>query len=213
MRVPRSRGAVSGVLLMILGAWGALVPLIGHYFNLVVGPDKAWDLTTGRLWLSLLPGVVVFLGGLLLTLSADRASGGFGAWLALVGGVWFVIGQEMSELWNHGVSQAGPALGGTGKRVLEQLAYFDALGALIIALAAFALGRLAVRSVRDVEYARARDRDRDGVDDRDERVAPGGGAVTGDRFEHDRGTGAVDRDAETRVVEPGTTSTTTRRVD
>src|SRR5260370_1257056 len=32
-RIPRSRGAVSGVLLILLGAWGALVPFVGSYFG------------------------------------------------------------------------------------------------------------------------------------------------------------------------------------
>lgn len=206
MRVPRSRGAVTGVLLMILGAWGALVPLIGHYFNFVIGPDKAWDLTTGRFWLSVLPGIVVFAGGLLLTLSANRASGGFGAWLALVGGAWFVVGEQVSQLWNHGVGQAGPALGGTTRRVFEHLAYFDALGALTIALSAFALGRLAVRSVRDAQLMRDRDRTA-GTEQ------PG---TRRGRFGRRRDTtvpGRFDRGAETRVAEPGATTTTHGSVD
>ena len=33
LHMPRSRGAVSGLLLLILGAWGALVPFIGPYFH------------------------------------------------------------------------------------------------------------------------------------------------------------------------------------
>jgi len=207
MRVPRSRGAVSGVLLMILGAWGALVPLIGHYFNFVIGPDKAWDLTTGRFWLSVLPGIVVFVGGLLLTLSANRASGGFGGWLALVGGVWFVIGEQVSRLWNHGIGQSGPALGGNTRQVFEQLAYFGLLGAVIVAVSAFALGRLAVRSVRDVEYARERERDQ---------VAGGPTGTRRGRFGRRRGTadsGRFDRDADTHVAERGATTTTHGSVD
>src|SRR3954454_128357 len=151
MRIPRTRGAVSGVLLMILGAWGALVPFIGHYFDFVIGSDRAWDFTAGRFWLSLLPGAVVFLGGLLLLVAKTRPTAAIGAWLGIAGGAWFVCGQFFSELWNHGQRQPGPILGGTGHRVAEQLAYFTGLGALIIAIAAFALGRLAVRSVRDAE--------------------------------------------------------------
>jgi hypothetical protein len=155
MRIPRTRGAVSGVLLMILGAWGALVPFIGHYLNLAVGPDTAWQWTAGHGWLSVLPGAVVFLGGLLLLAARTRPTGAFGAWLGIAGGAWFVIGQFMSELWNHGVPQTGVFHGGTGHRVAEQMLYFTGLGALIVAIAAFALGRLAVRSVRDVELAAA----------------------------------------------------------
>ena len=74
MRIPRSRGAVSGLLLVILGAWGALAPLIGPSFNLTIGPDTTFDMTAGRFWLSVLPGVVVALGGLMTLLSANRAT-------------------------------------------------------------------------------------------------------------------------------------------
>src|SRR5438094_400214 len=35
VRVPRSRGGRSGVMLVLLGAGGALVPLIGAYFQFV----------------------------------------------------------------------------------------------------------------------------------------------------------------------------------
>ncbi len=36
MRIPRSRGAMSGLLLVILGLWGALIPFVGalHQFRL-----------------------------------------------------------------------------------------------------------------------------------------------------------------------------------
>ena len=73
MRIPRSRGAVSGLLLMVLGAWAALIPFIGPYFDVSMGTDQTWHWTTGRLWLSVIPGVVTFVGGFLLSSSAHRA--------------------------------------------------------------------------------------------------------------------------------------------
>jgi hypothetical protein len=151
MLIPRSRGAVSGVLLIILGAFGALISLIGPYFDFTVGATDAWSFSDGHVWLSVVPGVAVLAGGLLLTLSANRAAAGFGAWLALAGGIWMVIGGQISRLWNDGESIAGAAAGGNGQRVAEQLVFYEGLGVLITALAAFALGRLAVRSVRDAE--------------------------------------------------------------
>ena len=60
------RGRVIGFLLMVLGAWGALVPFVGPYFGYAYTPDQVWVYTSGRLWLSILPGAAVFLGGLLL---------------------------------------------------------------------------------------------------------------------------------------------------
>ncbi|SFB51269.1 hypothetical protein SAMN05216266_11561 [Amycolatopsis marina] len=151
LSMQRSRGAVSGTLLVPLGIWGALIPFIGPYFNVAFGSDQAWVFSGDRFWLSILPGVVVMLGGLLLAPSANRLTGGLGAWLALAGGVWFVIGPVVSQLWGAGGAGApiGQPLGGAGMRTLEQLVAFYGLGALITTLAAFALGRLTVRSVKD----------------------------------------------------------------
>jgi hypothetical protein len=206
MRIPRSRGAVSGLLLMVLGAWGALIPFIGPYFNVSMGTDQTWDWTTGRLWLSVIPGAVAFVGGFLLFSSAHRAKAGFGAWMATAAGIWFVIGTTISMLWNHGVSQAGNALGSTNERVLTVLVSYDGLGVVITGLGAFALGRLAVRSVRDVELARedqlARDR-ADGTDrfERTPATSPSGREVPARDREVERTTpGATDD--RTAVVPP-----------
>lgn len=151
LAMPRSRGAASGTLLIVLGIWGVVIPLVGPYFNYGFSPDQPWVFTLDRLWLSFLPGLAVLVGGLLLGPSANRATGGIGAWLALAGGVWFVIGPTMSILWggNGPATPIGRPLGPSGLAVLELLGYFYALGALMITLAALALGRLAVRSVKD----------------------------------------------------------------
>lgn len=151
LAMPRSRGAASGTLLVVLGIWGAVIPLVGPYFNYGFAPDQPWLFTLDRLFLSFLPGIAVVVGGLLLGPSANRATAGIGAWLALAGGVWFVIGPTMSALWGGGgpVQPIGSPLGPTGLAVLELLGYFYALGALVITLAALAMGRMAVRSVKD----------------------------------------------------------------
>jgi hypothetical protein len=190
MRIPRSRGAVSGLLLMVLGAWGALIPFIGPYFDVSVGTDQTWDWWTGRLWLSVLPGVVAFVGGFLTFRSAHRATAGFGAWMAIAAGAWLAVGPTVSMLWNDGTSAAGAPLGSTNERVLETLVMFEGLGVVIAILGAFALGRLAVRSVKDVELAReaelARERNQVASEQRVERertpatVPVGAGARSSD---------------------------------
>ena len=63
LQVPRSRGAVSGTLLVLLGVWGALIPLVGPYFHYAYTPDAAWTFTAGRIWLEIVPGAATFLGG------------------------------------------------------------------------------------------------------------------------------------------------------
>lgn len=151
MRVPRTRGAVSGAIIALLGAWGALVPFIGPTFGYSIGPDDAWNWTNGRLWLSVLPGAVAVLGGLILMFSARRPTASFGALLGVLAGAWFVVGPTVSQLWNDGVSQIGTVHGSDTLQVFELLGYFLALGALILYFAAAALGRLSVRSLRDIE--------------------------------------------------------------
>src|SRR4051812_49607940 len=92
-RVPRTRGALSGVLLILLGAWAALIPFIGPYFNFAYTPrpNDAWYWTSARGWLEVLPGAAVFLGGLLLLFSASRVVTLFGGWLAAAGGAWLIV--------------------------------------------------------------------------------------------------------------------------
>ncbi|HEX5348300.1 MAG TPA: hypothetical protein VFW64_14535 [Pseudonocardiaceae bacterium] len=143
----RSRGAMTGFLLVLLGVWGAIVPFVGPYFGYTFGVAAPWFFTYDRLWLDILPGIAVFLGGLILGLSANRASGGRAAWLALIGGIWFTIGPVISQLWRGGGLGApiGEPLGSNSLQVLEQLGYFSGLGVLVMALSAFALGRLTVR--------------------------------------------------------------------
>lgn len=152
MTIPRSRGAASGFLLVLLGLWGALVPFIGPNFDFAFTPDQAWTWTTGRGWLEVLPGIVTVLGGLVLLTSRNRATAVLGSWLSVAGGAWFVIGRALAG--PLGLGDAGAPVADTEtKRVWLDLTYFYGLGAVIIFLGALALGRVSVRSVRDVEYA------------------------------------------------------------
>lgn len=152
MRIPRSRGAVSGFLLLLLGLWGALIPFIGPYFNLAYAPDTPWNWTAARGWLEVLPGAVTAFGGLLLLFSANRATALFGGWLAVVGGAWFVIGRLFAAPLGLG-GLGAPTLTGQSGLIALELAFFTGVGALIIAFGGMALGRLSVRSIRDIEYA------------------------------------------------------------
>jgi len=137
-------------MLVLLGAWGGLVAFIGPYFHFAYTPDKAWVYTTGRLWLEILPGAATVLGGLLVLGSARRHTAAFGAFLAALGGAWFVVGNPVSTLWNSGTPQAGvPAGTGLTRLAAENLGFFTGLGVLIVFFAALALGRFAVVGVRE----------------------------------------------------------------
>jgi hypothetical protein len=151
LRVPRSRGVLSGLLLVLLGAWGALIPFIGPYFHYAYTPDTAWTYTSGRLWMEIVPGAAAFLGGLILLATATRPVAMFGAWLAAISGAWFALGPILRPLWTS-VSPLAPGtpVGSTTMRVVEQIGFFYGLGVAIVFLAALALGRLTVVGARDV---------------------------------------------------------------
>ncbi len=128
-RIPRSRGAASGLLLILLGAWGALIPFTGPYFHYAYTPDKAWVYSTGRLWLEIVPGAATALGGLLVLASARRPLAMFGAFVAALGGAWFVVGNLVRSLWNSSIPGAGVPVGSSVSRlVLEELGFFIGLG-------------------------------------------------------------------------------------
>jgi hypothetical protein len=164
MRVPRTRGVGSGVLLILLGAWGALIPFIGPYFHFAYTPDTTWTWTWGRFFLAIVPGVATALGGLILLISAFRPVAMFGAALAAAGGAWFAVGHLLGPVWSSSTTLGGPGsiptalnpgapIGGPLHMVAENLAFFTALGVVIVFLAAVALGRLAVVGARDAQLA------------------------------------------------------------
>ncbi|MBS1693054.1 MAG: hypothetical protein JST91_12615 [Actinobacteria bacterium] len=153
MRIPRSRGAASGFLLIVLGVWGALIPFVGPYAQFAYSPDTPWVWTDARGWLEVLPGAVAVLGGLLLVMSRNRATAMLGSWLAVAAGAWFIVGRVFASMLAMG-DIGVPAAATPAKTVVLELAYFSGLGALIVFLGALALGRLSIRSARDIAYAR-----------------------------------------------------------
>ena len=152
LQMPRSRGAASGFLLILLGIWGALVPFVGPYFDFAFTPDQEWAWTTARGWLEVLPGAATAVGGFLLLSSRNRFTAMLGGWLTVFAGAWFVVGRAVAG--PLGLGDAGSPVAATStKSVVLELAYFYGLGALIIFLGAIALGRLSIRSARDIRYA------------------------------------------------------------
>ncbi len=138
-----SRGAFSGFLLILLGLWGALIPLVGPYFHFAYTPEVAWTYNTARLWLEILPGAAVFVGGFLLMIAKGRHVALFGALLAAAAGAWFTLGPVLSPLWNNHVPMGGSPAGSTVyMRIMEELGFFYALGVVVVFVAAAALGRI-----------------------------------------------------------------------
>lgn len=153
LRVARSRGVVSGLLLILLGAWGAIIPFVGPYFDYAYSPNSTWTWTAGRGLLEVLPGVGAILAGLLLIATANRALAVFAGWLGSAAGAWFIVGPIFGALWGGSSGATGAPVGDTTSRVVEQIGFFFGLGAVILLVAAHASGRLSVRAVSDVRAA------------------------------------------------------------
>jgi hypothetical protein len=151
LQMPRSRGAARGFLLILLGVWGAIIPFVGPYFDFSFTPGQEWIWTAARGWLEVLPGAATVIGGLLLLGSRNRATAMLGSWLAVLAGAWFVVGRALAG--PLGIGDVGAPVAFTdNKRTVLELTYFYGLGSLIIFLGAVALGRLSVRTARDVAY-------------------------------------------------------------
>jgi len=170
VRIARSRGSVCGLLLVLLGLWGGIVPFIGPYFHFAYTPDRAWAYTTGRLYLSVIPGAVALLGGVLAALTRSRPVGVTGGVLAALAGAWFIIGAQFTAVvLRSGSISPGTAISGSllGSRpglqqYAEQLGLFTAVGALLIVLGGIAMGRFSMISARDAEDAAVFDGYEDG---------------------------------------------------
>src|SRR5712691_1882401 len=126
----RSRGSVSGLALVLFGAWGGLAPFIGPYFHSGFEPDQAWYYNAARLYASILPGAVVLLAGLVVLGTRTRWFGGIAAVIAAAGGAWFVAGREVLP-------------------VLASDPNSNSVGLLIVFFAALALGRQSIAAHKD----------------------------------------------------------------
>ena len=153
LRVSRSRGALSGVLLALLGIWGGLIPLVGPYVHYAYTPDHAWTFTAGRVWLEILPAAGTLLGGLILLASRFRPMALLGACLAAASGAWFAVGSALAPLWTNTAAAQGFPVGGHLARAMEQIGYFTGLGVAVVCIASVALGRLSLVSIRDANAA------------------------------------------------------------
>jgi hypothetical protein len=157
LRVSRTRGALSGIVVMLLGLWAGLAAFIGPAFNLAYTPDPntTWHWTAARGWLEVLPGAAAFLGGLILLVSTSRLFAGLGGWLAAIAGAWLIVGSPLAGVMNLNLGSPDPT-SRPGVQAAAALLFFFATGAAIVFFASIAIGRLSVHSVRDVRVAERR---------------------------------------------------------
>src|SRR5256885_13016368 len=74
----------------------------------------------------------------------------FAGLLALAAGLWFIVGPNVSMLWNHGAITVGPPMGRHNiTRTLEWIGFFYGVGALITMFSSYALGFMAALPIVD----------------------------------------------------------------
>jgi hypothetical protein len=152
----RARGSATGTLLVLLGAWGGLAPFVGPYFHFGYTPDKAWAYTSGRLWLSAVPGGAALLGGLIVLATRHRGVGVFGGLIAALGGAWFIVGTQfvVFVLKRPSINPGIPLHQFDGVITLhtyaEDVGLFIGVGILILFLASIAIGRFSVVGAGDL---------------------------------------------------------------
>jgi hypothetical protein len=153
-QIPRSRGAVCGVLLILLGLWGGLAPFAGPYIHFGYTPDTTWHYDVGRLYFSVIPAAAAMLGGLLVLATRNRGVGVFGGILGALGGAWFVEGTAfVTHVLKKSIAVGGPIVRAGAlplQTYLEQIALFTGLGLLILFVGALAIGRFSMLAARDM---------------------------------------------------------------
>jgi hypothetical protein len=196
-RIPRSKGAFSGFLIILLGIWAGLVPFVGPYFHYAMHSNQHWQWFADRFGLEVLPAIVAVVGGFILMTGSTRASSMFGGLLALAAGLWFIVGVNVSILWNHGAITVGPPMGAHNiTRMLEWIGFFYGVGALITMFSSYALGFLAALPIVDERVV-------------GRTAAAGAGAAAG--YAAGRHTGK--RDQADRDAAPATTAPAATRVE
>src|SRR5262249_28448669 len=150
MRIARSTGMASGLIVAALGIWAGLIPFVGPYFHYGFAPDASWHWATSRLWLDVLPGAALIIGGVMMFSASSRTHGIAGSLIGLIAGGWLLLGSAVSLFW-HGAtvgivhSGIGAPIGGPDRAAVEMIGFFYGAGALAVALSGIAFGRFVSR--------------------------------------------------------------------
>ena len=156
-QIPRSRGGICGVILILLGLWGGLAPFVGPYFHFGFTPDATWHYDSGRLYYSIIPGGAALVGGVLVILTRNRGVGIAGGLLGTLGGAWFVAGSGfvtyvLKKSISPGITIV-PAGAQPLRSYLETISLFSGLGILLLVAGAIAIGRFSMVGAKDVAMA------------------------------------------------------------
>lgn len=135
---------VMGLLTLLVGAWGGIVPFVGPLFGFDGDGSVAWYWSLPHVVLWLAPGGAACVAagvtlGVLPRVGGGRGRvGAFGAGaLAVLGGAWFVVGPEA---WPVLVRSAGVfAPGGPLRALAHEVGYSFGPGLLLVMLGALTM--------------------------------------------------------------------------
>jgi hypothetical protein len=140
----------AGLLILLVGAWGGIVPFVGPLFGFSGDGSRSWTWNLPHALLSLAPGAAAVLAGLLVMAAGGRLLRPglkLGGLLAAVCGAWFVVGPVAWPVLEHTRVFVGAA-------PLREFAYWVGYslgpGVLLAALGAFVLGRPSLRPAAPV---------------------------------------------------------------
>jgi hypothetical protein len=137
----------AAAVIALLGAWVFFVPLVGPYFSFGFFTDSTW-VFSGRHWeLLLAPGIAAGIAGLLLAVPSPVARSVV-SMLALLTGVWLLIGPSLYPIWGSDVT---PIDTDQPKQALLWIGYFYGPGALITYLTGYLHGVVRPRGAERVE--------------------------------------------------------------
>jgi hypothetical protein len=150
----RLTATIAGVFAVVVGAWGGIAPYIGHAVRYSADGSATWTWNLQHGLLSLLPGAVAVVGGLLLIASTwtrrERASVLYtveltGAAVILgLSAVWFLIGASVWPVYftSQVVAAASPV-----RTLADMVGYYLAEG-VVLAVVSGIVGSWAVSSLR-----------------------------------------------------------------
>jgi hypothetical protein len=132
----------AGFLVVVLGIASGLAPFFGPLADDSLDTSGPWRLSEDRVTLHVAPAAAAALGGLILLLVGARAFSRVGSLFAMTAGAWLIVAPSLQPLWETGGRQLASATQSETRQALEEIGYYYGVGALILALAACALGLL-----------------------------------------------------------------------
>ena len=137
-----------GVVVLVTGAWTALVPFAGPSIGFAPATAAAWTWSASNWQLGLVPGLAAAVAGLTMLLGQPVE-----VWvaklIAYAAGVWLLIGPVVGRLWLD-PHEAATLTAQIGSDVSVVLGYVTIPGLVLVTSAALGAGRRVAAIAGDV---------------------------------------------------------------